>query len=421
MTDHTQPASGSHDNVRFNATVNILDGAFFGAGLGFASVTTIIPLFVSLLTNSPIIIGLALAIHSLGWQLPQLPLSGRVARLARFKPTVMRMTIHERLPFLGLAVIAWFLPVLNLELALALTFAMLVWQGFGGGFAANVWQSMIAKIIPETSHGRFFGLQNSALNLLMSGAAVAAGLILASTTSRIGFTLSFILASVAMAISFFFLALTREVKQSPEIAPETGPSVWSETKRLLSSDSIFRRFLVIRMIFQLGMVAFSFYAVYAVGERGVSVALVGVLTGVMVFCQMVANPLLGALGDRTSHYFVLFLGTLAALLSTALAGSLSSDPGLYLIFGLAGVAQAVGWTTTMVLSLGFGRPSEQSTYIGMSNTLIAPVTLAAPFLAGLVINAFGYQAMFQASAVVFLAAAVVSLSMLRLKFVMPAS
>ena len=51
MTDHTQPASGSHDNVRFNATVNILDGAFFGAGLGFASVTTIIPLFVSLLTN----------------------------------------------------------------------------------------------------------------------------------------------------------------------------------------------------------------------------------------------------------------------------------------------------------------------------------------------------------------------------------
>ena len=146
-----------------------------------------------------------------------------------------------------------------------------------------------------------------------------------------------------------------------------------------------------------------------------SVALVGVLTGVMMFSQMVANPLLGALGDRISHYLVLFLGTLAALFSTMLAGSLSSDSGLYLIFGLAGVAQAVGWTTTMVLSLRFGGPSEQSTYIGMSNTLIAPVTLAAPFLAGLVINAFGYLAMFQASAVVFLAAAVVSLSMLLLR------
>ncbi len=421
MTNHPHPASGSHEDVRFNATVNILDGAFFGAGLGFASFTTVIPLFVSLLTNSPILIGLAPAIHSLGWQLPQLPLSGKVARLARFKPTVLRMTIHERLPFLGLALIAWFLPVLKLEHALALIFAMLLWQGFGGGFTANVWQSMIAKIIPGSVHGRFFGIQMSAVNLLMSGTAVAAGLILASFTSRIGFTLSFLLACVAMGISFFFVALTREKEGPPAIAPETGPSVWSETRRLLAADSVFRRFLLIRMIFQLGMVAFSFYAVYAVGERGVSVALVGVLTGVMIFCQMVANPLLGALGDRTSHYLVLFLGTLAALLSTALAGSLSSVPGLYLIFGLAGVAQAVGWTTTMVLSLGFGRPSEQSTYIGMSNTLIAPVTLASPFLAGWVIQAFGYPAMFQASAVVFLAAAVVSISMLRLKSAVPVS
>jgi MFS family permease len=135
----------------------------------------------------------------------------------------------------------------------------------------------------------------------------------------------------------------------------------------------------------------------------------------MVFCQMLANPLLGVLGDRTSHFIVLFLGTLAALLSTALAGSLSSISGLYVVFGLAGIAMSVGWTTTMVLSLGFGDPAEQSTYIGMSNTLIAPVTLAAPILAGLVINTFGFPAMFQASAVVFLVAAVVSLSMLRLR------
>jgi hypothetical protein len=51
----------------------------------------------------------------------------------------------------------------------------------------------------------------------------------------------------------------------------------------------------------------------------------------------------------------------------------------------------------------------------MSNTLLAPVTLAAPFMAGLVINSFGFPAMFQASAVVFLAAAVLSLSTLRLR------
>jgi len=412
MSDQTQPASGSHEDVRFNASVNILDGAFFGAALGFASFTTVIPLFVSLLTNSVILIGLATAIHTLGWQVPQLPLAGRVGRLARFKPTVLAMTIHERLPFLGLAILAWYLPVLDLKVALLLAFGLLVWQAFGGGFNANVWQSMIAKIIPESLRGRFLGVQMSAVDLLMVGGAIAAGLILDRYTSRIGFTLCFLLAFAAMVISFGFLSLTREKTVAPAISPDVRMNVWTETKRLLANDSVFQRFLLIRMMFQLAMVAFSFYAIYAVGELGVSVAIVGVLTGVMVFCQMLANPLLGVLGDRTSHFIVLFLGILAALLSTALAGSLSSISGLYAVFGLAGIAMSVGWTTTMVLSLGFGDPAEQSTYIGMSNTLIAPVTLAAPILAGLVINTFGFPAMFQASAVVFLVAALLSLSML---------
>jgi MFS family permease len=413
MENQEPQASTSHEDVRFNATVNILDGAFFGAGLGFASFTTIIPLFVSLLTSSPIIIGLAPAIHSLGWQLPQLPLAGRVAKLSRFKPSVLTMTIHERLPFLGLAITAWFFPSLNPQLALAIVFLLLVWQGFGGGFTANLWQSMIAKIIPESMHGRFFGLQMAGMDLLMSGAAVAAGVILERNTSRVGFSLNFTLAFAAMVVSFIFLSLTREKAVTPARSAEEKTSVWWETRRLLGADSIFRRFLLIRMIFQLGMVAFSFYAIYAVADRGVGVGLVGVLTGVMVFSQMAVNPMLGAIGDRTNHFFVLFLGTITALLSTLLIGYINSVSSLYLSFSLAGIALAVGWTTTIVISLGFGRPAEQSTYIGMSNTLIAPVTLAAPFVAGWVIGEFGYPSMFRACALIFLLAALMSLSMLR--------
>ena len=56
-----EPVNATHKHVRFNAIVNILDGAFFGSALGFASFTTIIPLFVSQLTDSAILIGLAVA------------------------------------------------------------------------------------------------------------------------------------------------------------------------------------------------------------------------------------------------------------------------------------------------------------------------------------------------------------------------
>jgi hypothetical protein len=146
-------------HLKFNITVNLLDGAFYGLGWGFGSVGTIVTLFVSRMTNSAILIGLIPAIHAVGWQLPQLFMANRVSRLRRYKPMVMWMTIHERLPFLGLALVALFMTALGNKTALGLTFMILIWQGLGAGFTANGWQSMIAKIIPSDWRGTFFGAQ----------------------------------------------------------------------------------------------------------------------------------------------------------------------------------------------------------------------------------------------------------------------
>jgi MFS family permease len=408
-----EPTNATHKHVRFNAIVNILDGAFFGSALGFASFTTIVPLFVSQLTDSAILIGLAPAIHSIGWQLPQLFTANRIRRLSRYKPMTLAMTIHERLPFLGLALLAWYLTDMKPTTALVLTFAMLVWQGLGGGYTGNVWQSMIAKIIPISWRGSFFGMQMAAVNLLASGTAVAAGWILDSYDSPIDFAICFALASVGMVISFGFLASTREEEHPAVIPSGTQSHLWKDVKRILTTDTIFQRFLAIRLVYQLGLVAFSFYAVYVFEELGVSATQVGFLTGMLIFTMVIINPIFGWLGDCKSHWLVLFFGTLAALSSTILAGWVTSIPLWFGIFALAGIANVVAWTTTMVLTLGFGKEAEQATYIGLSNTLLAPATLASPFLAGWVIQSLGYPTMFRSSSVVFLIAAVLSLSLLR--------
>ena len=413
MRDHPHTVDSTPGQVRFNATVNILDGAFFGFALGFASFTTIIPLFVSQLTDSAILIGLAPAIHSIGWQLPQLFTANRVRRLSRYKPMVLAMTIHERLPFLGLALLAWFLLGMDRTTALLLVFALLIWQGLGGGFTANVWQSMIAKIIPVSWRGSFFGAQMAAVNLLMSGAAVGAGIILERFNYPLSFAICFGLASVGMAISFFFFSLTREEEHPPRVASGTQAHLWDDVKRILSGDAVFRRFLAIRVIFQLGIVAFSYYSVYAFNELGASAIQVGWLTGVFIFGAVILNLLFGVLGDRRGHWMVLFLGTLAALFSVILAGFVTTIPVWFVIFVLAGIANVVAFTTTMVISLGFGTPSDQATYIGLSNTLLAPATLISPFLAGWCIQTYGYMTMYRVSAGVFLIAAILSLSLLR--------
>ncbi|MDO9303668.1 MAG: hypothetical protein Q7T89_19935, partial [Anaerolineales bacterium] len=89
------------ENLKHNITVNLWDGGLFGVALGFASFGTILPLFVASMTTSALLIGLVPAIHSVGWQFPQLFTASHVSRLRKYKPNVLMMTIHERLPFLG--------------------------------------------------------------------------------------------------------------------------------------------------------------------------------------------------------------------------------------------------------------------------------------------------------------------------------
>jgi MFS family permease len=386
-------------HLRHNTIVNLLDGAFFGSALGFASFVTVLPLFVSTMTDSALLIGLIPAIHSMGWQLPQLFTANRLSQQKRYRPAVLKATIHERLPFLGLALLAWFTTSMDRQLALALTFLLLIWQGLGGGFTANAWQNMIGKIIPSEQRGTFFGLQSAAANLLSSGAAVLAGLILAQFFAPQNFSLVFLLAAASMGISFYFLSRTREPESLRPEPPIPTQIFWSKLGAILRRDVNFRWFLGVRMLSQLAMVASSFYTVYVVRYHGLSEVEVGVMTGVLLGVQTLANPLVGWIGDHWSQRLALEIGAGAAALSALMAWWAPSPGWFYLVFTLAGIANAALWTVTLAMTLKFGQEAERPAYIGLSNTLVAPATILAPLLGGILADRLGYAAAFQASAI----------------------
>ena len=386
-------------HLRYNFTVSVMDGAFFGFALGFASFVTVLPLFVSTMTDSAILIGLIPAIHSVGWQLPQLFTARQVTRLSRYKPTVILMTIHERLPFLGLAAVAWFLPTLGREMALSLTFGLLTWQGLGGGFTATAWQSMISKIIPAERRGIFFGTQAAAANLFASGGAVLAGILLEWLDSPLDWTICFSLASVSMAVSWVFLAKTREPDRPPAGANENRSDFWSSVGAILQRDVNFRWFLIARLLSQMAMAAFAFYTIYAVRHHGMSEGTAGLMTGVLLATQVAANPIMGWIGDRWSHRAVMEVGALAAAASASLAWLAPDMIWFYLVFTLAGVAIVAFWTIVITLTLEFGTEAERPAYIGLANTLVAPGTILAPLVGGWLAESAGYQATFLVSAV----------------------
>ncbi len=386
-------------NLRHNLAANILDGAFFGLGIGLASFVTVIPLFVSTLTSSAILIGLIPAIHNMGWQLPQLLTANRVARLYRFKPMAMWMTINERVPFLGLALVAWALPSLDRSVALIITFALLIWQGLGGGLTANAWQSMISKIIPPRQRGTFFGSQSAAANLMASGSAIVAGLVLEHYGSPFGFTLCFLGACVALSISWFCMNATREPAMAPQKAPESPRVFWKGVRVILRRDQDFVWFLVARMLAQVAMVGFAFYIVYIVRRFGADEALAGVMTGVLMATQIAANPICGWIGDRSGHRLVMLIGAVTAAVGATIAWWASDVNWFFLVLILSGIANAAFWTTSLALTLEFGSTGERPAHIGLANTLVAPSTILAPFLGGILADAAGYPTAFLSSVV----------------------
>jgi MFS family permease len=292
-------------HLRHNVIVNLLDGGFFGGAIGFASFSTILPLFVASMTDSATLIGLVPAIHASGWLLPQLFTANYIARLRRYKRTVLFGTIHERIPFLGLALVALLLPKIGLQAGLGLTFLFLIWQGLGGGFTANPWTSMISKLMPPEARGTFFGTQAALANLFISAAAVGAGYLLNWYDSSLDFVACFLIASVFFTISWFFLALTREPADYEKVIEENPPPFWQGAARILQRDKNFSWFLTARILSQFGTMGFAFYIVYALRHFQMDEVTAGYLTAALTISQMVANASMGWLGDRVGHRMVL--------------------------------------------------------------------------------------------------------------------
>ncbi len=381
-------------HLRHNVTVNLLDGGFFGVAIGFASFSTILPLFVASMTNSATLIGLVPAIHSTGWLLPQLFTASYTSRLRRYKRTVLMTTIHERVPFLGLAMVALLLPKIGLQAGLILTFMLLTWQGLGGGFAANSWTSMISKIMPPESRGTFFGIQGAVANLCISVAAIGAGYILNGLGSPLDFVSLFLIACLFFTLSWLSLSLTREPADHEKVIEENPAPFWHGARQILRRDKNFNWFLSARLLSQFATMGFSFYIVYALRRFEMDAVMAGYFTATLTVAQTIANAGMGWMGDRVGHRLMLIIGAVSAILSSFLAWLAPSLAWFFPIFGLAGFANVAIWTNGMTMSVDFSDENERPFYIGLTQTLTAPATIIAPLIGGWIADAQGFVSTF---------------------------
>ena len=382
-------------NFRWNFSVNVLDMTFISLAGNLVSRQTIVPLLVSQLTSSKIVIGLIPAIASLGYLLPQLLTANFAERLRRKKPFVMLLGgLGERTPYLLIGLVLWWLAASTPMVALTLLLLLMAISNASCGMAAPAWYDMLAKVIPVHKRGLWSGVGHGLGALLGIAGAALAGHILERWPFPRNFGLCFLLAYVAAVISWFGLALNRE-PESQTVKPRRSLGLYlRQLPSVMRKDRNYARFLVGSSVASLGGMASGFFIVYGNERFAIGGMQVGALTAVLVGSQAVMNILWGIVGDRKGHKVVLSGAAFSMMLATAAAWRASSSAWMWAVFGLLGVAAAADSASGMNIILEFCAPEDRPTYVGLTNTLLAPGRALAPVLGGWLATWARYQGMF---------------------------
>jgi MFS family permease len=403
------PAATTDDPARPFLRHNLIalgfDFGLFLVGLSFAGQTTILPAFAAHLGAPNVVIGAIPAIMTIGWYLPPLFVAGYTESLSRKLPFILRYTVWERAPYLVLAATAFALAEEAPRLALAVVLAMLLLIAGTGGVLMPAWMDVVGRAIPTRLRGRFFAVAGMGASVAGLGAGLVTAWLLSVVPAPRSYAICFLLAALLLALSYVALARVRE-PAGPAGAPRSP--LRHQLRRvpaLVRGDRNLAWYLVARVVASVGTAATGFYTVYALGALGAPAWQAGVFTTSIVVGKLAGDAVLGWVADHAGHRAVIIAGVAATLTANAVAITARSPDALLVSFALVGVQFSAQNVSGLNVLLEFA-PSvaERPTYLGLGLTAMAPVAFAAPLLAGLAADFWGFRPVFAITGVFGLAA-----------------
>ncbi|MBW7886332.1 MAG: MFS transporter [Caldilineaceae bacterium] len=309
----------------------------------------------------------------------------------------------ERLP-IWLLPIAALLAVQQPLLALLLFFLAYAWHGLGAGIIAPAWSDMLARCFPIDRRGWFFGLTAFIGTGIGTAGAVLSAWLLEAFPFPLNFSYTFLIAAVAITVSWGFLALTREPVQGvPESVRQQADQSWGKLGTIIGKDINFRTFLIARLLANLGRMGTGFITVAAIEQWNVSNSMVALFTASMLIGQTAGNLLAGLVADRRGHKVTLELGQWAMAIAFALAWLAPAPEWYYPVFFFMGAGTGIGIVSGVLIVLEFSRPEHRPSYIGLGNTTSGIGSAIAPIIGGF-LAVISYRWLFLVSALVSLLA-----------------
>ncbi len=405
MTNIQYPISNLH--YRQNFICFVLDYVFFGVGMAFVSQTTVLPSFISQLTDSAPLIGLASTIQTGAWLLPQLIAASYLSDKARKKPYLLLPAALGRPVFLLLAGVLFLAGDLAPALILGLFFVSLAVFMGTDALAAVAWFDILGKAIPPARRGRLIGAGQVFSGLLTVGAGAVINAVLGPQGPPFphNYALLFFLAGLSFFASLLAIVFLREPVKPTQAKrlPWNAflPKLWT----VLRKNHAFSLVTALRLLTGLGGMAMPFYVVYATNELHFGAEAIGLFLSSQVVGSILAGFVWGYLNERSGSKIVIQCSTVLGLASPLLAllirpiGHLAGASTIYvysLVFLAIGALNSSYMPGFINLVLELAPPEERATYIALTNT-VCGVLLVVPFLGGWLLQATSYPVLFAAT------------------------
>ncbi len=365
-----------------NFTFGVLNGTFFMAALAFVAGSTVLPLFISKLTDSRILIGIFSHIEWFGWLFPQLFAAVFLAHKRKVLYFYNGLSAI-RLFLFGLSIASIFAFKDNYALILitfGITFTIF---SLTSGMAGVAFTEVVGKTIPLNKRGSFFGLR------MFSGGLLAAlgGLVVKKIISDYPFPYDFGyvcgIAWVLMLLGLAFFAVIREPEAKQGLEKTAPINQFKTALKIFSNDGNFRKLVFSRAWVNTALMATPFYVIFAIENLNAPEWMAGIYLTSQMIGYLASNLLWGWLSNHVSNKMVIVLAGICRIIPPVVAFGCCFfyiDPYIFsMVFFFIGMAESGIDMGYMTYLLEISPEKGRILSIGLMHTLMAPTI----FFAGL--------------------------------------
>jgi MFS family permease len=402
-------------------------------GSAFVDPFTVLPVFITTLGGSSVLVGFVTAAYTAGWYLPQVYVAGIAQTRRRVLPIYARAAAFRFLGFMGAGASVFWIDPMHRSTVLACVIGGLALNAFASGVAGIPFMEITSKTVPVKQRGAFFGGRRVMGGMLGIFAGILIAAILGGDPGAIWARTSFyrwvkelaldaglagrafpydygVLIIIGGVIAITGVISYLFVKEPP--ATHVAQAVpfrrqLADGFAMLKSIPGYGTFLWMRMFYQLTAMCFPFYATFAYVQLGFSQATVGVFVSIWLGAGMLSNLVWGPLLDRRGNRIV-FVSTAAMSVVPPIVILLLSarrPPGpaaatavtVFIVvastFLLNGFVRAGRFIANHTYLLESAPRERRPLYIGFMNSMSFPFMLS-PILGGAIVSVFGYHTLF---------------------------